>query len=203
MDQMRDISAYWADPARGGQSLGGLANWSNNSFSGGGIHVYNIASNVPINTSSALSLTGDETSLFVFNIYSSTSGGTVPVQWKNSIQLNGIGPDQVFFNILGQATGSANYVLSASAGQLRGTMYVAADSYSINTTIVSGRLMGGTGTSSWGANFVANAPVDVWSGTPEPSGYVLMGTGLAVLGWAARRALVRTDAGGGSGAAKM
>ena len=183
MNQMRDISAYWA--GQSGTAVTNLGSGSN-SFSGSGVHVYSVASNSLINTNSAITLTGDATSLFIFNIYSSSANSTIPVQFRNNITLNGIRSDQVFFNILGTATGSANYVMQNTTGTQSGVFYVAADSYNVNTTI-NGRLFGGKGTDNWGANFVLNAPEDVPSYIPEPSTYALMATGLGALLYAGKR----------------
>jgi len=183
MNQMRDISAYWA--GQSGTAVTNLGSGSN-TFSGSGIHVYRVANNRLINTTSTITLTGDATSLFVFNIYSSSANGTIPVLFNNNITLNGIRSDQVFFNILGAATGSANYVMSNTTGTQNGVFYVAADSYSANT-VINGRIFGGRGTDYWGANFILKAPGDVPSSIPEPSTYALMATGLGALLYAGKR----------------
>lgn len=183
MTEMRDISAYWA--AQAGAAVTSFGS-GRNSFSGSGTNVYDIASNSLINTTGAISITGDETSLFIFNIRSSSSNSTIPVQLKHNITLTGLRPDQVFFNILGMSTGSATYQMSISGGSQSGIFYVAADNYNVNT-IVNGRLFGGMGTSNWGANFVLNSPSDIPGRIPEPSTYVLLSAGLGALVWAKKR----------------
>lgn len=184
MTEMRDISAYWASQSGFSVTGFGTSGVNKNSFTGTGINVYTI--NDLINTTNNITITGDDTSLFIFNINSSTSNNTIPVQIKNNITLNGISSDQVFFNVLGSATGGASYQMSITSGTQSGIFYVAADNYNVNTTI-NGRVFGGVGTSNWGANFVLNAPADIPTSIPEPSTYVLLAAGLGALGYVKKR----------------
>jgi hypothetical protein len=181
MEEMRDISAHWAGQT--GTTIGnngsGVSNFGRtngagtSSFSGTGTQVYTVTGTV--NTSRAITISGDETSIFIFNILSSTSSGTTAaIRLNHSITLSGIDEDQVFFNILNASSGTTHVVSATSGITLNGVFYVAADSYSINST-VNGRVMGGQGTSSLGTNAVLNAPPDA---IPEPSTYLLMATGL-------------------------
>lgn len=190
MEQMRDISAYWA--GQSGTTIGnngsGVSNFGRtsgagtSSFSGSGTQVYTV--NGTINTSRDITLTGDATSLFIFNLLSSTSSGTTSaIRLNHNITLDGISPDQVFFNILNASNGTTHVLTTVSGKTINGVVYVAADSYSINSTI-NGRLMGGQGTSTWGTSFVLNAAPDA---TPEPSTYLLMATGLGAVLYARKR----------------
>lgn len=196
MEQMRDISAYWA--GQSGTTIGnngsGVSNFGRtngpgtSAFSGTGTQVYTV--NGTINTSRDITLTGDATSLFIFNLLSSTSSGTTAaIRLNHNITLDGISPDQVFFNILNASSGTTHVVTTVSGKMLSGVFYVAADSYSLNSTI-EGRVMGGQGTSALGTSFVLNAPPDA---TPEPSTYLLMATGLGAFLYARKRR------GGGNG----
>jgi hypothetical protein len=193
MDKMRQISAYWSAqaPDAAWASVANLGSGTN-SFSGTGIHVINVDASALVSTSADITITGDATSLFIFNIRSSSSatvnGNAIPVQFKNNITLSGINSDQVFFNILGSATGTANYVMQAntSGTTLNGVFYIAQDTYNVSTTFggtgtgQGARLFGGSGNVTWGTNFVLNAPPDV-SAVPEPSTFVLLGAGLCAV----------------------
>ncbi len=150
------------------------------------ISVYNASTNLTSNR--LLTIQGDINDLVILNFGSSR---TATFNNISAIQLSGgITSDQVLINFTSADT-SAN-ALTISGGTVNGTFIVAGTNYRVTgTSNVNGRILGGSGTLTWGSNgstVTLDAPNDIDpAGLPEPSTWILMGTGVAGLIYFGRR----------------
>lgn len=195
MQDVYDMSNYWAGIGPGAYS----GTVINQSFSGSGtttlgvaansagnITVYNATSS--LGTGRLLTIQGDENDLVIINFGTSR---TASFNNANAIQLTGgITSDNVLFNFSSANTG-AN-ALQITGGTVKGTFIVAGTNYRVaGNTTVDGRILGGSGSLTWGNNsnpVTFNSPADVdAAGLPEPSTWILMGTGMAGLIYFGRR----------------
>jgi hypothetical protein len=165
LNQILSISSYYAGQT--GTSLGAFGG-SNTTIGviGAGIQIFTATS---INVNKVITIQGGANDLIIINDSSSAifRGG-------GKIFLSGISPDQVLFNLTGSGT-----VLSISGNDAIAGDFIVRGSYNVSAATLSGRILGGTGTLTLGANFVLIDPEDVT--TPEPSEWVLMTGGLSAL----------------------
>lgn len=180
MNQMRLISGYYSGLS-GGTAFNNPSSIGIATAHTGGLHLYTAGT---VNQSNALTIHGNADDRIVINI-------TGTATFTNDIILNGVTADQVFFNITGTNPTGDVFKATSTSKTLNGIFYVAADSYNVNAKFggagQGARLLGGSGTSTWGSSFVLNAPPDIPDGTPEPATYAIMGAGLCAIFYRRRR----------------
>lgn len=186
MDEIRRISAYYGGLS-GGTSLGsalGSGSTTSLGISGthtGGLQLYTATT---ISASKDITIYGNANDLIVVNVSGSTA------LFKDNIILSGVTADQVFFNFLG-TNASGNVLTATTSGKiLNGVFYAANGTYNVSTQFgttasgngdgTGGRLFGGPGTDTWGANFVLYDPPELMP-APEPSTWAAMAGGLGAL----------------------
>ena len=178
LNQVLSMNTYWT--SQSGTSIGALTGGSLGT-AGKGVEVFKATS---INIGSTLTLTGTTGDLIIIDAPSAI--------FTKNVVLNGLTSDQVLFNL----SGTSGVVLSINGGVpkdtisadfiLRGSMYATA-------TTVNGRILGGWGTLTLAANFDMEEPAPIADlGLPEPSTWILMAGGMAVLLYAGRRFGVRS-----------
>jgi hypothetical protein len=186
------MSNYWAGVGAGSYSgavtntsfttttttLGVAANGLAN------VSVYNAAAN--LTSGKILAITGDVHDLVILNFL-----GSRTASFTAGITLTGgITSDQVLINYRGT---SASNGLSFNGSTYNSTVIVGGTgNYRvIGNTTINGRVLGGSGTLTWGNNgndVTINAPPDINpAGVPEPSTWILIGTGVAGLIYRGKR----------------
>ena len=162
------------------QTLGDIN--STNTFTGGG--VFNITGDFILDSGS-LVLGGGVGDYFVFNV-----SGDFRIISNSEIQLQGdITASEVLFNIMG----SGNEVLLDGSDTF-GTILAPDRALKVTSHTHTGALIGGSDSSNEGINISSSyvgydpfMPTNPVVPSPEPSTMLLLGSGLAGLGWYRRR----------------
>jgi hypothetical protein len=172
IEQVEAISDYWASwsgPVTTRTTIG-----STIGVAGAGVQVFNITT---ATSTGAFTIHGGVNDLIVINLQANginTFTGNITLDAALSV-------DQVLFNVTGTASGD---ILWLKTGNLKGAFIVRNDSYTASTAL-NGRLLGGSGALSWGANFNETAPLDTL--TPEPATWLLMIGGIGAFAVHKRR----------------
>lgn len=183
VSDIKAMSNYYAGVTGNNKTFVAGANTLNGTNAGGaGVKVFNASNNIAAGMS--LTIQGDANDLVILNI-----GASQTATFNSGITLSGgITSDQVLINYLG----TANNGLTLDGGTYGATFIAAAGNYRvIGNTTINGRVLGGTGSLTWGNNsndIRVNSPADVDdAGLPEPSTWVLMTTGVGALLYFGRR----------------
>jgi hypothetical protein len=171
LSQVLGISGYWSSQT--GTAIAKLGSGTNSiGTAGAGIQVFDVSS---INSTSVLTITGGPNDLIVIN----DSGDAV---FGQGINLNGLNPDQVLFNL-----SSPTSILSISGGSNIAADFVVLGSYAVTTSTVDDRILGGWGTLTLNGKTAFTAPPNIPEVAPEPGSWALILSGLGGIYYARRR----------------
>jgi hypothetical protein len=149
------------------------------------VTIYNV-SGAALSNATAFQVQGDANDLVIINFASGTSAtfsGGITIKAGSTITS-----DQILVNYLG-----ANGLTIGTDGKTYNATFIdAGGTYTVKDSItINGRVLGGIGSLTYGSNndtIAINAPADVGdAGLPEPSTWILMGTGIAGLVYFGRR----------------
>jgi len=159
--------------------------FSNNIVGDGGINVINVAS-ISSNSANSPRISGGPNDLFIFNVSNSVSFGNASIP-----TLVGVDPDQILWNL----TASSGQCFSTSGGsamQFGTFLAVNGCNFQFSNLGLTGQLINVGGNIQFvsGSSINAFAPfIGTQEVIPEPSTFLLLGTGLVGVVGAARRKL--------------
>jgi hypothetical protein len=176
LDQILSISNYYANYSTQ-TSLGALGGSATTiGVAGRGLQVFSATS---INVTRTLTISGNSSDLIVINYGGSAVFGNQGSHIGQIVLTGGITPDQVLFNLTGTGTD-----LTISGGDTLFADFIVRGAYNVSNATLAGRILGSTGASTIGSNFVLNVPADA---TPEPGEWALIAGGLGALFYLGRR----------------